>query len=144
VTREGPQKRRYRRVLTGIAVSAVTTATVGLAAATPAFASAPAIHPDYSSYVDSYYYSGVNLRTCGNTGCGSIHYMPDGTGVTMRCWEDTQSVSPPNSNYTSSRWFEVSSPWTLASSTPPWCSTHGRSKIVLRGLNHDSWRGVAI
>lgn len=69
------------------------------------------MRPNYSSYVNSYYHSGVNLRACGNTGCGSYANMPNGTGVTMLCWENTQTVSPPPSNYTSARWFEVSNPY---------------------------------
>jgi hypothetical protein len=103
--------RRHRKVL-GLAVGAVAATTLVLTATPASAAGAPAAQqPHYSSYVDSYNSSGVNLRSCGSTTCGSYAYMPNDTGVTMQCWEDTQSVSPPNSNYTSSRWFRVSSPY---------------------------------
>jgi hypothetical protein len=88
----------------GLAVTVVT----GLGTAAPALASTPSV--TYRSYVKSDYSSGVNLRTCGAVTCRSIACMPNGTGVNMICWEDTTSVSPPQSNYTSSRWFKVSAP----------------------------------
>jgi hypothetical protein len=53
---------------------------------------------------------GANVRSCASTSCGSYGYLRNGTGVSMLCWVDSQWVSPPNSDYTSNRWFLVSSP----------------------------------
>lgn len=50
---------------------------------------------------------GANLRTCGSTKCQSEGYMRNGTHLRMMCWEDTQWVYPPNSNYASPRWFKI-------------------------------------
>ncbi|GGQ26964.1 SH3 domain-containing protein [Streptomyces roseolilacinus] len=52
---------------------------------------------------------GANLRTCANTGCTSLGYLSNGTGVSMVCWVDSQWVYPPNSDYASNRWFKVNS-----------------------------------
>ncbi|MEU9378324.1 SH3 domain-containing protein [Streptomyces sp. NPDC048255] len=52
---------------------------------------------------------GANVRACASTGCGSIGYLGNGSGVTMLCWLDNQWVYPPSSNYASNRWFRVSS-----------------------------------
>jgi uncharacterized protein YraI len=78
----------------------------GVAATTAAPASAGTL----ASYIGSNS-GGANLRTCPNTGCAAIAYMPNGTGVTMLCWIDSQWVSPPASDYGSARWFRLSTPW---------------------------------
>jgi len=72
-------------------------------------ASASALRPAYTeaSWISANS-GGANLRTCGNLSCQSEGYMRNGTHVHMMCWEDTQWVYPPNSNYASPRWFKVS------------------------------------
>ncbi|MEU9982836.1 SH3 domain-containing protein [Streptomyces sp. NPDC050856] len=52
---------------------------------------------------------GANVRTCPNTGCASLGYLSNGSGVSMLCWVDSQWVYPPSSNYASNRWFKVNS-----------------------------------
>ncbi|MFV2119996.1 SH3 domain-containing protein [Streptomyces sp. Act-28] len=52
---------------------------------------------------------GANLRQCASTGCASLGYLSNGTGVSMLCWVDSQWVYPPSSNYASNRWFKVNS-----------------------------------
>ncbi|MEV0679114.1 hypothetical protein AB0I60_21600 [Actinosynnema sp. NPDC050436] len=39
-----------------------------------------------------------------------VKYVGNGTSVTMVCWIDTQWVHPPNSDYSSNRWFKVDVP----------------------------------
>jgi len=102
---------RRRVVLAAALAAAASLGTVAGTASTASASTASVVRPAYSSYVWSNYSGGVNLRSCGNTGCGSYAYMPNGTGVTMLCWQDTQWVYPPNTNYASPRWFEVSSPY---------------------------------
>jgi hypothetical protein len=86
-------------------VVAVIVALVGTTSATDD----TSVHPT-CTYVHSYDSSGVNLRSCASTSCGSYAYMPNFTAVATLCWEDTQWVYPPSSNYASRRWFKVSSP----------------------------------
>jgi len=50
---------------------------------------------------------GANLRAGDTTGSTRLEYLPNGTEVLMICWITGQTVSPPNSNYTSNRWFKV-------------------------------------
>jgi hypothetical protein len=50
---------------------------------------------------------GANLRASATMNSTSLEYLPNGTEVLMTCWITGQSVSPPNSNYTSDRWFRV-------------------------------------
>jgi hypothetical protein len=87
--------------------AALASSAVIIAIAAPIIAASPAqaIPPD--SYISSNS-GGANMRTCPNTGCGSVAYLGNGTAVIMDCWVDAQSVSPPQSNYTSARWFHVS------------------------------------
>jgi hypothetical protein len=50
---------------------------------------------------------GANLRAAATMNSKSYEYLGNGTKVLMICWITGQTVSPPNSNYTSNRWFEV-------------------------------------
>jgi hypothetical protein len=50
---------------------------------------------------------GANLRANDTMNSTSYEYLGNGTEVLMICWITGQTVSPPNSNYTSNRWFEV-------------------------------------
>ncbi len=50
---------------------------------------------------------GANLRAAATMNSTSYEYLGNGTEVLMICWTTGQTVSPPNSNYTSNRWFEV-------------------------------------
>lgn len=50
---------------------------------------------------------GANLRAAPTMNSNSYEYLGNGTEVLMICWITGQTVSPPNSNYTSNRWFEV-------------------------------------
>ena len=50
---------------------------------------------------------GANLRAAATMNSTSYEYLGNGTEVLMICWITGQSVSPPNSNYTSNRWFKV-------------------------------------
>jgi hypothetical protein len=50
---------------------------------------------------------GANLRAAPTMNSKSYEYLGNGTLVLMICWITGQTVSPPNSNYTSNRWFEV-------------------------------------
>jgi hypothetical protein len=50
---------------------------------------------------------GANLRAGATMNSTSYEYLGNGTEVLMICWTTGQSVSPPNSNYTSNRWFKV-------------------------------------
>ena len=96
-------KRTARRLGIGTAVAGIATATA-IAAATPALA--------WSSYIGSNS-GGANLRPCPyvSTSCSPIAWMPNGTGVNMLCWIDSQWVYPPNSDYASPRWFRLSTPY---------------------------------
>ncbi|GHE56910.1 hypothetical protein ACWF95_08070 [Streptomyces vinaceus] len=85
----------------GLAAAAAAVALTGLLAGAGGADAA-------GSYISSNS-GGANERTCANTGCGSLGYLSNGTGVTMLCWTDSQWVYPPSSNYASNRWFRVSS-----------------------------------
>lgn len=85
------------RVLLGGAVGVLTLAGT----AVPASAASSYIHSNSG---------GANVRTCASTGCNSIGYLSNYTGVTMLCWTDNQWVYPPNSDYASNRWFRSSTP----------------------------------
>lgn len=50
---------------------------------------------------------GANLRAASTMNSYSYEYLGNGTEVLMICWTTGQTVSPPNSNYTSNRWFKV-------------------------------------
>jgi hypothetical protein len=50
---------------------------------------------------------GANARSCSSTACSFRFYLYNGRAVQMICWRDGQVVSPPNSDYTSGRWFLV-------------------------------------
>jgi hypothetical protein len=50
---------------------------------------------------------GANLRAAATMNSKSYEYLGNGTEVLMICWTTGQTVSPPNSNYTSNRWFKV-------------------------------------
>lgn len=50
---------------------------------------------------------GANLRAAATMNSTSYEYLGNGTEVLMICWTTGQTVSPPNSNYTSNRWFLV-------------------------------------
>jgi hypothetical protein len=50
---------------------------------------------------------GANLRAYPTMNSTSYEYLGNGTEVLMICWTTGQTVSPPNSNYTSNRWFLV-------------------------------------
>lgn len=50
---------------------------------------------------------GANLRAAATMNSTSYEYLGNGTEVMMICWITGQTVSPPNSNYTSNRWFKV-------------------------------------
>ncbi|NGY65350.1 hypothetical protein G7043_41300 [Lentzea sp. NEAU-D13] len=101
---------KRKRTSVRSAVLVLLTAAFGgalVAGAAPASASGPGV---LASYIDSNS-GGANLRTCGTTACGVIAYMGNGTGVTMQCWTDSQWVHPPASDYSSPRWFRLSTPW---------------------------------
>lgn len=93
--------RSRRRIVARLGL--VATACVGAVAlsGTPALAAGPYIGSNSG---------GANVRTCPNTGCGSVAYLGNGTGVTMVCWTDAQWVYPPQSDYGSPRWFRINSP----------------------------------
>lgn len=90
------------RVLKQIGLIALTIIALGLGGANAASAA--------SSYIGSNS-GGANVRTCPNTGCAAVVYLANGTGVTMRCWVDSQWVYPPNSDYATPRWFYINSAW---------------------------------
>jgi hypothetical protein len=50
---------------------------------------------------------GAWLRAGATMNSRGYEYLGNGTEVLMICWTTGQTVSPPNSNYTSNRWFEV-------------------------------------
>lgn len=56
---------------------------------------------------ESWILGGANLRSGPATSYGSLGYLTDAMHVHMKCWLDTQPVSPPQSNFTSGRWFLV-------------------------------------
>ncbi|GHI85332.1 SH3 domain-containing protein [Streptomyces xanthophaeus] len=85
----------------GLAAAAAAVALTGLIAGAGGAEAA-------GSYISSNS-GGANVRTCASTGCGSLGYLGNGSGVTMQCWLDNQWVYPPSSNYASNRWFRVSS-----------------------------------
>jgi uncharacterized protein YraI len=86
-------------------VLAVVTAFAAIfATSSPAFA--------WTSYIGSNS-GGANVRTCASTNCPRINrdaYLKNNQGVDMVCWTDNQWVSPPDSDYSSNRWFLVNSP----------------------------------
>lgn len=96
-----PPRTRSSRLRRAGAALAVAGAMVGtsLGFAGTAAAASPTISSNSSD--------GANLRTCANTGCDAIIYLYNGTTVSMQCYTDAQTVSPPHSNYTSPRWFRV-------------------------------------
>jgi uncharacterized protein YraI len=91
---------KFRRVAVR---SLLTGAAVAAALATGAAPASAA-----GSYIGSNS-GGANVRTCPSTGCGSLGYLGNGAGVSMQCWADYQWVYPPSSDYSSNRWFRVSS-----------------------------------
>ncbi|MDR7327334.1 MULTISPECIES: SH3 domain-containing protein [Catenuloplanes] len=93
-----------RRLLGGASLTTTAVLATVLATAAPALA--------WTSYIGSNS-GGANVRTCASTGCPPISsgaYLYNGQGVDMLCWTDNQWVSPPNSDYSSNRWFLVNSP----------------------------------
>jgi hypothetical protein len=79
----------------------------GMAALLPAAPATASGDPLVTSYTHSNVSGGAWLRAQPNTGSYGIEYLYNDREVVMICWTDSQSVSPPNSNYTSSRWFKV-------------------------------------
>ncbi|WP_328992884.1 SH3 domain-containing protein [Kribbella sp. NBC_01245] len=104
------QNKATRRSLRGAAVLAAATAlcaTIGGAANAVTIAEpANAASAVATSWIGSNS-GGANMRTCPNTGCARVLYLGNGSEVYMLCWTDAQTVSPPNSDYTSSRWFKI-------------------------------------
>ena len=88
-------------ILPSLAAVALTLSTVGAGAVLDTSPAAAA-----SSHIGSNS-GGANVRTCPNTGCFSKTYLRNGTPVTMVCWVDSQWVHPPNSDYSSNRWFKI-------------------------------------
>lgn len=90
-------------VRTALRIGVVALAAAGglVAIAEPSFAASPYIGSNSG---------GANVRSCANTGCGSVAYLSNGTTVTMVCYTDTQWVYPPSSDYASNRWFKINSP----------------------------------
>ncbi len=56
---------------------------------------------------ESWISGGANLRSGPATSYRSLGYLTDATRLHMKCYLDAQPVSPPQSNYTSARWFLV-------------------------------------
>jgi hypothetical protein len=54
----------------------------------------------------------ANVRTCGSISCAVVDggTLYNGTGVNMTAWCDSEWVDPPNSDYSSDRWFKIDSP----------------------------------
>jgi hypothetical protein len=50
---------------------------------------------------------GANVRVSATMASQSIDWLPNGVEIVMLCWTTGQTVSPPNSNYTSNRWFKI-------------------------------------
>jgi hypothetical protein len=81
--------------------------TVGAPNDAAAFTIRPAGTVDGGYSLISSNSGGANLRASSTMGSTSYEYLPNGTEVLMICWVTGQTVSPPNSNYTSNRWFKV-------------------------------------
>ncbi len=95
-------------MVSGPAASAATDrATSHASVATRTTAVSPAGTVDGGFSVISSNSGGANLRAGATTNSTSYEYLGNGTEVLMICWITGQSVSPPNSNYTSNRWFKV-------------------------------------
>jgi hypothetical protein len=99
---------RVRRALAAAAAAAAGLAVLGV---TSDSASAAPVRP--AGTIDGGYSliasnsGGANLRAAATTNSASYEYIPNGVEVLMLCWTSGQTVSPPNSNYTSNRWFRV-------------------------------------
>lgn len=89
-----------RKLPAVLAVAAAVTAA-GTAVAAPAFADVP-----YTSVISSNS-GGAWWRAAPNLNGQKMNYLWNGTAVHMYCWTTGQTVSPPDSNYTSDRWFKV-------------------------------------
>src|SRR4051812_34999173 len=98
-----PTKLRLRVACGVTAAAAALTAAV----VTPA-AAAPADVP-YTSVIQSNS-GGAWWRAQPNTSSQKMNYLRNGQAVHMDCWTTGELVSPPNSNYTSNRWFKVQVP----------------------------------
>ncbi|GLY22253.1 hypothetical protein [Micromonospora sp. NBRC 101691] len=93
---------RTTRRLARLALAAGAAGAL-LLTATPASAASPTIASNSG---------GANIRSCTSLSCGSNGYYGNGTTVTMVCYKDGDWVNPPNSDYSSNRWFKVNSPTT--------------------------------
>lgn len=69
--------------------------------------------PLVTSYTHSNVSGGAWLRAGSKTTSTGLRYLYNDTEVVMMCWTDSESVSPPNSNYTSKRWFKVNPTYTV-------------------------------
>lgn len=81
----------------------------GLAGASSAYADVP-----YTSVISSNS-GGAWWRAAPNLSGQKMNYLSNGTKVHMDCWTTGQNVSPPDSNYTSDRWFRVQTPYVSGS-----------------------------
>ncbi|MFR9798733.1 hypothetical protein ACL02U_22980 [Streptomyces sp. MS06] len=99
-----PSRTPYRllRFALPAAVAAVITTAV---VATPAAADVP-----YTSVVASNS-GGAWWRAAPNLSGQKMNYLYNGTPLHMYCWITGQTVSPPDSDYTSDRWFKVGTPY---------------------------------
>jgi hypothetical protein len=113
-------ERKTRRRALGLAATlAVALTPVMFSAASASANTVPAAHAAAAGHVspagtiDGGYSliesnsGGANLRASATMNSTSYEYLGNGTEVLMICWTNGQSVSPPNSNYTSNRWFKV-------------------------------------
>jgi hypothetical protein len=90
------------RLFRPLAAVALALSTVGAGAAIDASPAAAA-----SSYIGSNS-GGANVRSSPSiTGSFIIAYLRNGTPVRMLCWADWGWVHPPNSDYSSNRWFKI-------------------------------------
>jgi hypothetical protein len=89
------------RGLPAVLAVAAAMAVAGTAGAAPASADVP-----YTSVISSNS-GGAWWRAAPNHNGQKMNYLWNGTAVHMYCWTTGQSVSPPDSNYTSDRWFKV-------------------------------------
>jgi uncharacterized protein YraI len=97
----GRPQRRIRRLFGASALAAGLAGVGALGSASPAAAAVTQIGSNSG---------GANVRSCPNTTCTSYGYLSNGTPVTMLCWVDSQWVDPPKSDYSSARWFLLSTP----------------------------------
>lgn len=93
------------RPAAAFALAAAVAVTGALAVATPASADV-----SYTSVISSNS-GGAWWRDAPSLTGKKMNYLWNGTAVHMYCWTNGQKVSPPNSNYTSNRWFKVGTPY---------------------------------